>query len=504
MQECRLSGRLDAGAWKVYRLKMEEFHKIYKERYLDEALKDYAESDYYPFHMPGHKRNISELADPYKIDITEIEGFDHLHQAEGILLEAQNRLCRLYGSRRAYYLVNGSTCGLLSAIGAVVKPKENILIARNCHKAVYNAVKIFGLKADYVYPQFLSCGIQGAVTPEDVEKALRKQGNTRAVVITSPTYDGIVSDIKKIAEITHKFNAYLIVDEAHGAHFSLSPHVPRSAIGQGADLVIQSLHKTLPSFTQTAALHVASDRADAARVEEMLGIFETSSPSYVLMAGIDRCVRLLETSADELFDKLNGRLKLFYDNCKELKRLHVFTKEDLELDAGMDADPAKILISTLCAGISGEQLYRRLLEKYHLQLELYSADYALAMAGIMDTEEGFQRLFCALKEIDAELSFGEMSGTWNGEGRFLQEVYAEREKVWEISEASYAAAEETEESCCAGKISAEYIYLYPPGIPMLVPGERITEDFLAVLRKCRELHLNVQGIRDKILTVAHI
>lgn len=492
--------------------------------YLDTQLHAYAKSDYYPFHMPGHKRNIAGFENPYQIDITEIEGFDNLHRAQGILLHAQERLCYLYKSKRSYYLVNGSTCGLLSAIGALTNYGDKILIARNCHKSVYNAVKLFGLRAYYVYPRFLDGGIQGQIVPDDVENILKKEKGITAIVITSPTYEGIVSDIRKIADIAGKYHAYFIIDEAHGAHFSLSSFFPESAVKCGADVVIQSLHKTLPCFTQSAVLHVASDRVDCCKVEEMLGIFQTSSPSYVLMAGIDRCVRLLQQSRERLFYEFQCKLEKFYKKCQDFKYLQVFNKQDYEKYGVYQVDQSKIVISTsrasLGSKLNGVLLYRKLLEQYHLQMEMYSSDYVLAMTSIMDTQEGFERLFRALIEIDNEVGFkfgNEMSYKKIKEHKlsymdsFIKRAYAIREKAMEISDVYQTDIqnnlEETLCKDCVGKVSAEYIFLYPPGIPMIVPGEYITQDFVDILEECIENGLNVQGIKDhtcsRIVTAAH-
>lgn len=481
-------------------------YKEYKDLY--ERLAAYAKTDYYPFHMPGHKRSELNFVNPYKIDLTEIDGFDNLHHAEEILLNSQKRLGKIYHSKKSYYLVNGSTCGLLSAIGALVKANDRILIARNCHKSVYNAVKLFGLNAEYVYPEIMKCGIQGKINPEQIEDTFKKYQDIKLAVITSPTYDGIVSDISKIANIAHKYHAYLIIDEAHGAHFSLSSYFPESAISQGADIVVHSLHKTLPSFTQTAALHVASDSVDCTKLEEMLGIFESSSPSYLLMAGIDRCVGMIERSGKQLFDKYQEKLSRFYKACEKLKHLHLLTEKDYKEYDILAVDHGKILIRT--SGMDGVQLYHLLLERYHLQMEMYSAQYVLAMTSIMDTQEGFDRLFWALLEIDRELDdkqyLSEDMKMYDTE-KFLKEVYAVREKVMEISDAAYYNIEETLLDQCAGKICAEYIYLYPPGIPMIVPGEKISDSLIRVLETCRGMGLQVQGTKDrqyrKILTVAY-
>ena len=256
--------------------------------------------------------NIKKLADVYGLDITEIDGFDNLHQTVGILKREQEKAARLYGAEQTYFLVNGSTGGILSAIGAVTEKGGRLLMGRNCHKSVYHGAYLQELEVSYLYPELLEYGmtgttavagtgngtitgtIAGAVVPESVEEKLRKEPDIGAVLITSPTYEGVVSDVRKIAAIAHRYGKPLVVDEAHGAHFSLSSYFPESAVHQNADLVIQSLHKTLPALTQTGVLHVSGERTDDNRVEEMLRIFQTSSPSYVLMAGIDRCVRLLD------------------------------------------------------------------------------------------------------------------------------------------------------------------------------------------------------------------
>ena len=227
---------------------------------LEQKLNELEQSDIYPFHMPGHKRAFLPFANPYAIDITEIEGFDNLHHATGILQEAQQKAADLYGAQKTYYLVNGSTCGLLAAISAAVPRGGKILVARNCHKAVYHAMYLRQLVPVYLYPEDTAYGIQGQVTPQMVQKQLKQTPDIRAVVITSPTYDGVVSDIQSIADIVHAYGIPLIVDEAHGAHFGFSPEFPENATRLGADAVIMSVHKTLPAFTQTALLHLCSDR----------------------------------------------------------------------------------------------------------------------------------------------------------------------------------------------------------------------------------------------------
>ena len=305
---------------------------------LGSALEEYCQSDFYPFHMPGHKRNEKAFSKSFlqelcKVDITEIEGFDNLHEADGILQEAQVRANDLFGNSgsETYFLVNGSSSGNLASICAALYENEEILIARNAHKSVYHAVAMHRLKPRYLLPKEAGIplwlqdksrillrgqdksriplreqekdriphkegkigdecrsGFWGPITAEEVEKQITD--DTRAVLITSPTYEGMVSDVREIADFLHQKQIPLIVDEAHGSHFGLYPTFPESALSCGADLVIHSLHKTLPSLTQTALLHVQGELIDRERVRRYLRVFQSTSPSYPLMASIDSCV----------------------------------------------------------------------------------------------------------------------------------------------------------------------------------------------------------------------
>lgn len=470
---------------------------IMQEAYLDQRLIQYSKSDYYPFHMPGHKRQLESFADPYQIDITEIEGFDNLHDAKEILRETQKRAAGLYGAESSYLLVNGSTCGILAAVSAAVKKGGKILIARNCHKAVYHAAYLRGLLVRYVYPVINEFGIQGAITPESVEKALKESPGTEAVVITSPTYDGMVSNVEKIAEIVHSYGIPLIVDEAHGAHFGFHPYFPQTAVRLGADLVIQSMHKTLPSLTQTAVLHVRTSLVNEQDIRKFLGIYETSSPSYVFMAGMERCIRMIAEQGDVLFSSYAERLTNFYKETKRLRKIKV-----LENGKKNDAvsDPAKILITGAELGLDGRRLYDLLLEDYHLQMEMCSGSYVLAMTSFMDSEEGFTRLLHALMDIEQRAEGKEMQLLREG-GEvkdFIERVYRRNPKRMEIAEAWEGDKLEIPLMESVGRAAGEFVSLYPPGIPLLVPGEVITEELTESISECFRLGLNVQGVSGNL------
>lgn len=461
---------------------------------LDIQLEQYAKSGDYPFHMPGHKRVPFSMPNPYTIDITEIDGFDNLHAPEAILKEAGERAAKLYGSKKSYYLVNGSTCGLLAAISAAAPHGGKILMARNSHKSAYHAAYLRKLSVVYVYPQMTGFGIQGSIDPKEFETALKENPDICAALVTSPTYEGIVSDIKKIADIAHQYGVPLIADEAHGAHFGLHKAFPETAVRLGADIVVQSMHKVLPSLTQTALLHWNSDFVAPEAVEKFLAIYQTSSPSYVLMAGMEKCIRLLKEEGERLFERYVRLLHDFYNKTDGFSKLHVMRRRDFSEQEAFGMDLSKIVVSAKHTDCSGEILYRRLCGEHHLQMEMFSGFYVLGMTSMMDSEEGFRRLLAALQSLEEDVSF--IGGGTDENEELIRRLYAPKEKKMEFSEAMDLPVKTVSFQEAVKEASGGMISLYPPGIPLLLPGEAIGEDFMKNIRKCRDLRLNLQGIAD--------
>lgn len=515
------------------RIKILNYRKE-KQPGLLERLTEYAGSDAYPFHMPGHKRREipdgipGGFPDPYGIDITEIDGFDNLHHAEGILKDAMDEAAAIYGADRSWYLVNGSTCGILSAVFATTENGGKILTARNCHKAVYHAICLNRLEAEYLYPEEITeFGINGGIRAEDVRKALEKDamrcagnsGNVRgkitkiqAVLITSPTYEGVVSDIRVIADAAHEYGIPLIVDEAHGAHLEYADQChsfPKSALEYGADIVIQSLHKTLPCFTQTAILHVKGKLVDQDRVSRYLSMFQTSSPSYLFMAGMERCIRYMDGDGRNGMVRYEKRLEHFMERMEGLQVLEVLDREicgKYRTVAGWD--PSKIVVSTMRAeDFHGEELAETLRRKYHLEMEMTAPEYVIAMTSLMDTEEGFERLGTALLEIDGALRRRMEPEQQKEKGESKEKERCETPEATEskvshpvrrmlICEAMDADTERTALQDTVGKVSAEFVYLYPPGIPIITPGEVFTDVIVEKIVAYKAAGLLVQGPAD--------
>lgn len=461
---------------------------------LDQKLQAYSHCDYYPFHMPGHKRNFFDFPNPYTIDITEIDGFDNLHYAEGILKEAQERAANTYGAKETFYLINGSTCGILSAISAAIPKRGTLIMSRNSHKAAYHAAYLRELETIYILPSITEFGICGSIPPAHIAQAIEDLPQAGGVFITSPTYDGIVSDIRSIAEIAHEHNLPLIVDEAHGAHFMFSEKFPVSALDCGADIVIQSLHKTLPCLTQSSLLHVNSDRVDIHTLKRFLRIYQTSSPSYLLMASIEQCIRLMNEEGEQRMMQFTEHLDQFYKYAGKLHHFKIFDKSLCSPETCFDWDFSKILISVGDTGMTSRELYDTLLHTYHLQMEMSSGHYVTALTSIMDTYDGFKRLISALEDIE----------------RKIKPIVTEKERSYLTAEdiyqlpkprmsISYALDQPTETlplKSSIGHISQEYISLYPPGIPLVAPGEILTGNILRTISQCQSLGLSLAGIDD--------
>jgi arginine/lysine/ornithine decarboxylase len=362
---------------------------------IEDRLNALSASDIYPFHMPGHKRHMP--GSWYAHDISEITDFDNLHHPTGILAEAQAKAAALYGAKESYYLINGSTAGILTAVSAVFRERDipqKLLLARNSHVSAYNAAYLQQLGIAYLDPPtYEDTGLTQGITAEAVAKHLDSIPDMGAIFITSPTYEGVVSDITGIAAVAHRHNIPLIVDEAHGAHFGFHPAFPPSSVQTGADLVIHGLHKTLPALTQTALLHNCSERIDSEHLQRFLSIFQSTSPSYPLMAGIERCLDLVREQGESLFNEFIMMRERFIDQASQFK--------NLRLAPGVD-DPCKLVIMGKETALDGPTLAKTLHDRYHLEMEKVAGHYVLAIITIMDKAEGLERLAMALHEIDGE------------------------------------------------------------------------------------------------------
>lgn len=480
-------------------------------------LEAYSKENIVPMHMPGAKRNseligryMDDMPAPYDIDITEIDGFDNMHNADGMIKKAFEKTAALYGADESLFLVNGSTAGNMAAICGVTDKGDSIIVARNCHISVYNAIILNELDANYVYPQYddeygYYKGISLREIKDTVEKNESMGKDIKAVVITSPTYEGNVSDIKNIAAYLHEHNIPLIVDEAHGAHFKFSCEFPQTAVEQGADIVINSVHKTLPSLTQTAVMHINYGYVNVSKVKRYWNIYQSTSPSYILMGSIDRCMSIIEKDGEYLFENYISKLKILRNKLGQLKNIKLIDSDDI----------SKIVIG--CD--NAKKLYDILLNEYGIQLEMSSLKYAIAMTSIFDSAEYYDRFYNALCEIDRRYNANNINNSANN-----NQNYAERYNIFNNTssikkedikvniadfknEALMSIAKALNEgdkngydkimmndSSLYGRISAKMVYVYPPGIPILCPGEIISENVVNIISKAIDHGLEVVGL----------
>ena len=459
---------------------------------LYDKLKKYSKSGVYPFHMPGHKRNtaLSDGTMPYEIDLTEIDGFDNLHNAEGCILEVQNLAERLYNVKKAFLLVNGATGGILSAVRAMTNRGDKVLVARNSHKSVYNALEICGLEPEYIVPAVDDeFGINCSITPLQVEKAIVENPNTKLLIITSPNYEGVVSDIKEICRIAHLHNVMVLVDEAHGAHFPFSDSFPVEAIQCGADVAVASLHKTLPSLTQTALLLTSKEEL-INPLAENLAIFETSSPSYVFMSSIEKCLDFCKNT--KTFDEYIKRLNSFNEKCKNLKKIKVlcYGNDEVKNHRFFDFDISKITVSVRGLDINGTQLAEILRNDFKIEPEMVCSDYVLLISTVCDTDEGLARLINALQIIDSKCSVKELNAC-----RYSITMPKIAVKPCECSgkDGEFCLLEHS-----IDKISLEYVWAYPPGIPIVAKGEVITQEIVDTIFMQIKNGINVYSTKGKV------
>ena len=592
---------------------------------LFEYLKSYNEKGIYPLHMPGHKRRMSlsgffgeagfpdatgkdapgdtaQQSDALSIsvksnaglssflgnsmayDFTEVEGTDDLHHAEGILKDSMERTAGVFGADKSYYLVNGSTSGNLIGISAICPLNGELIVARNCHRSVFHALELRNITARFVYPDFdRDFGIFGGVSPEAVERLFLEFPDSKGVVITSPTYEGVVSDIAGIASVCHRHGAVLFVDEAHGAHFGLveSSGFPKNAVQCGADISVQSAHKTLIGLTQTAFLHIRKGFVDESKVERFIDIYETSSPSYPLMLSLDACTEMVIREGEKVFCDWAETLRLFDESIRSLRYFRVLChgKDDIRNHGFFDFDKSKLLVNCGNTHFDGEKFMETMRERFGFELEMQLSKNALAMTGPGDDRKQILRFAEALLTLDREeekrgddywdcsegahskshalshqLSF-DFSDCSEGALRKLELRESESEKEcveWQdsrenscscfdkvdtkqkdvdpemkeysrevpcsgtdymslmsmelcqavtIQHAVDAESESVDISEAAGRISAEYVYCYPPGVPLLVPGEtldqRCVAGLLELLGKGYRLHFTKSGQYSK-------
>lgn len=476
-------------------------------------LLEHANKNTVSFHMPGHKgagiyskygygEFLSRMVD---CDITEIPGADNLFQAEGIIMATQRKYAGLYDVEHSYLLINGTSGGLIAAILASVGPDKKLIMARNCHKAVFNALTLGNIQPVYAYPEkVLGQEIAGPVSVEEIRRLLAANPEAEAVILPSPNYYGICSDIAAIAEVVHDAGKVLIVDQAHGAHlhffhkYGAGLGMPPSAEISGADIVVNSTHKTLASFTQSAVLNLNSQRVGRFHLEDKLQAIQSTSPSYLLMGSLDINADLLLTHGAELIAQWRDNLDFFYSMAAGVQGLALLHVPDL--------DRTKINLDMGALGLSGAGL-ERALNNRGIYPELCAGNLLMCMTGIGNTREHMERLLAALKEIadEATTSEGIVDRRFENDGETVSAKAAAKPDpdtapptlppqavfVGVPKTKNYVPLEQAAGWICAGSVIP-----YPPGIPLVCPGEVFSKETVQYIQFLRNTGEKVIGVTD--------
>lgn len=455
------------------------------------GLMDYIKEGNISFHMPGHKDNLREFNELkfieknlYKIDKTEVPGLDNLHIPNGIILEGEKRAASLFKVARSYYLVNGSTCGIYGMIMGMTKPGDKIIVQRNCHISVFMACMMGDLNPVYINPEIsIEFGIAVSLDVEKVIKIMDENRDARAIVITYPTYYGTCCDLEKISEEAHKRNILVLVDEAHGAHLYFSERLPNGAMEMGADLAVTSLHKTTPSLTQTALLNV-KEGIETSGVEFMLRVFQSTSPSYVLMASMDAARYIMETRGRGLLEELLNNIKTFRNKVSELKGYRILGRNHINCNSIFDLDETKLVINS---PLKGKVLDERLRKEWGIQVEMSDANNIVALCSLGNMGDSLDRLYKALLSYE--------NSDCRGEKTFY--MMPSYEKAINMKDAYYKEKRIVKLLDAVGMISSEMVAPYPPGIPILLPGEVITKEIIEAILFYKSKGIDINGISDK-------
>ncbi len=472
------------------------------ESFIINRLENLAKKQIISFHVPGHKNG--KLLKKYNaefyssnmisLDSTELSDTDNLHAPKGIIKQAQERAAQVFKADHSFFLVNGTTSGNISALMTVLNPDDKVIIPRDSHKSIMYGLIMGGYIPVYVNPEVSEeWGIPAGIKPENIERAILENPQAKAVLITYPNYYGICSDITTIAEIVKKYNKILIVDEAHGAHFILSDKLPISSIVVGADIVMQSTHKTLPAFTQASMLHVKSDKIDINRLRTMLMMNQSSSPSYLLMSSLDVATDIVKNHGSELMNSLLQQIAYFKSELKKIQGVNIIDEKIIGKQSIKDIDKTRLVINMTQLGISGIELSKILRAIYNIQVEMADINNIVAIASIGNSADDIKKLLKAIKEIankekrkyiDAKVS----------SFKYLNPCISMPPR-----EACFSKKENVVFKNSFGKISGEYIIPYPPGIPILCPGEIISKEVIQYVFDLKKYGVEIIGMEDEKL-----
>ena len=471
------------------------------------GLKKHAAKKPTQFHIPGHKTG-KGMDEEYRtflgesalsIDLINIEPLDDLHHPHGMIKDAQDLAAKAFGADYTFFSVQGTSGAIMTMIMSVCQPGDKIIVPRNVHKSITTAIIFSGAKPIFIHPELDErLGISHGITPLAVQRACEAHPDAKGVLVINPTYFGITADLTKIVDIAHSFDIPVLVDEAHGVHIHFHDRLPLSAMQAGADLAATSVHKLGGSLTQSSVLNLKEGLVSHERVQTILSMLTTTSTSYLLLASLDTARRHLAINGERLLDQALQLADSARDRINSIPHLYCPGDELLGSDATYGYDPTKLIISVKNLGITGYDAEVWLRERYNIEVELSDLYNLLCLITPGDSEKEVQYLIQALTVLSEQCA----TSYENKEAT----VKVPDIPVLSLSprDAFYASTEVVQLKEAVGRISAEFVMVYPPGIPIFIPGEIITEENITYIHENIEAGLPVQGPEDDTLETIHV
>ncbi|MGI8314031.1 aminotransferase class I/II-fold pyridoxal phosphate-dependent enzyme [Halobacillus mangrovi] len=471
------------------------------------GVKEHAAKKPIQFHIPGHKSG-KGMDEEYRdfigenalsIDLINIEPLDDLHHPHGMIQQAQELAAEAFGADYTFFSVQGTSGAIMTMIMSVCHPGDKIIVPRNVHKSITTAIIFSGAKPVFIHPELDDrLGISHGITPEAVGRACEANPDAKGVLVINPTYFGITADLRKIVEIAHSFEIPVLVDEAHGVHIHFHERLPLSAMQAGADLAATSVHKLGGSLTQSSVLNLREGLVSHERVQTILSMLTTTSTSYILLASLDAARRHLAIHGRSLLDKCLSLADDARGRLNEIPAIYCPGEDILGSEATFDYDPTKLIISVKNLGVTGYDVEVWLRENYNIEVELSDLYNLLCIVTPGDSEEDLGQLIRALSELSERCS----------PSHEMKEVAVKVPQIPVLSltprDAFYASTEVVPLKSSIGRISAEFVMVYPPGIPIFIPGEIITEENIQYIQENIEAGLPVQGPEDDTLETIHV
>lgn len=461
-----------------------------------EALEQYKKNKIVPFDVPGHKqgRGNTELTEflgeaCLSVDVNSMKPLDNMCHPTSVIKEAEELAAKAFKAKNAFFMVNGTTAAIQAMIMSVCKEGDKIIIPRNVHRSAINALILTGATPIYINPGTHNrLGISLGMDIKEVEKTIINNPDAKAIFVNNPTYYGICSDLKAIVKLAKKYNMYVLADEAHGTHFYFGENLPISAMEAGADMAAVSIHKTGGSLTQSSLLLFNTDKISADYLRTVINITQTTSGSYLLMSSLDIARKNLAINGKEIVNSIVDKANYARDEINKIKDYYAFSREIVNKENIYDFDITKLVVNTLDIGLAGIEVYDILRDEYGIQIELGDVGNILAIISVGDTDYNLERLISALYEIGRKYKTDKKDAL---DHEYINPIVKATPK-----EAFYADKEEVEIENSQGRVSGEFIMCYPPGIPILAPGELITKEAIEFIEFSKKKGSLLTGLED--------